>query len=88
MFKLLGEVADQTLGFHGIVLFPGLTKGPANTGMKLRRKPVQNIPGLVDLTALNGDIGAEGAADGLAQRLGAIDHEEPADIGVEVAMAL
>ena len=49
MFKPLGEVADQTLGFHGIVLFPSLTKGPANTGMKLRRKPVQNIPGLVDL---------------------------------------
>jgi hypothetical protein len=49
MFKPLGEVADQTLGFHGIVLFPGLTKGPANAGMKLRRKPVQDIPGLVDL---------------------------------------
>ena len=86
MFKPLGEVADQTLGFHGIVLFPGLTKSPANTGMKLRRKPVQDIPGLVDLTALNGDVGAEGAADGLAQRLGAIHHEEPADIGVEVAV--
>ena len=86
MFKPLGEVADQTLGFHGIVLFPGLTKSPANTGMKLRRKPVQDIPGRVDLTALNGDVGAEGAADGLAQRLGAIHHEEPADIGVEVAV--
>jgi len=37
------------------------------------------------MTALNGDAGAEGTADGLAQHLGAIHHEQPADFWVEVA---
>jgi hypothetical protein len=83
-FNLLGEVADQTRGFQAIVVFPGLTKGPVNTGIRPRRKPVQGVPGLLDLTALNVDLGAEVAADGYAQRLGAIDHEEPADIEGEV----
>jgi hypothetical protein len=84
-FNLLGEVADQTRGFQAIfVVFQGLTKGPVNIGIRPRRKPVQGVPGLLDLTALNVDLGAEVAADGYAQCLGAIDHEEPADIGGEV----
>ena len=51
--KPLGEVADQTLSFHGIVEFPCLTEGLVNACVQLRRKPVQDVPGFVDLMPMS-----------------------------------
>jgi hypothetical protein len=49
-------------------------------------QPFHNVAAFVDLTALNGRVLAKGPPDRLAQRLRAINDEQPADLGVEATV--
>ena len=49
-------------------------------------QPLDHVAGLMELAALDWRVGAEGAADGFAQRLGAVDDEQPTDRRVEPAL--
>ena len=40
----------------------------------------------MNLAALDRCVGAEGATDDFAQRLGAVDDEQPADLGIKPAL--
>lgn len=40
----------------------------------------------MNLTALDRRVSAKGATDGFAQRLGAVDDEQPVDLGIEPAL--
>jgi hypothetical protein len=40
----------------------------------------------MNLAALDRRVGAEGATDDFAQRLGAVDDEQPADLGIKPAL--
>lgn len=53
--------------------------------MKLRRQPASDVAGLVNLTALDQNAGAEGAPDRLGQSLCAIHYEQAAGLGGEAA---
>src|SRR5271165_4520661 len=77
------EIAEQSLGLVGIVELPGLPKRAADRRMQRLRQPLDDVARLVDLTTLDRRVRAEAAADGFAQRLGAIDDEQPADLRVE-----
>ena len=47
---------------------------------------LDHVARLVDLTALDRRVGAEGPTDDLTQRLGPVDDEQPADLRVEPAL--
>jgi hypothetical protein len=44
-----------------------------------------HVAGFMNLAALDRRVGAEGSTDDFAQRLGAVDDEQPADFRVEPA---
>ena len=54
--------------------------------MRLLGQTLGNVPGLVNLTALDRRVPAKGAADRLGQRLGAVDDEQPHHRRVEAAL--
>jgi len=54
--------------------------------MRLLRQTLGNVPGLVNLAALDRRVPAKGAADRLGQRPGAVDDEQPHHRRVEAAL--
>ena len=52
--------------------------------MQRHGQPLDHVAGFMNLAALNGCVGTEGATDDFAQRFGAID-EQPADLGITPA---
>ena len=83
MIKPAGEIAQQPLGFIGIVELPSLPQRPAYRRMQRLGQPRDHVAGFMNLAALERRVGAEGATDDFAQRLGAIDDEQPADLGIK-----
>src|SRR5262249_51406244 len=49
-------------------------------------QPLDHVAGFMNLAALDRRMGAEGATDGFAQRLGAVNDEQPADLGIKPAL--
>jgi hypothetical protein len=81
-----GEVPDQPLGLIGVVQFPRLTQRLANRGMQRLGQTLQDVASLVDLAALDRGMAAEGLANRLGQRLGSVDDEQAADLGVQTTL--
>ena len=69
-------------GLIGIVELPSLPERPAYRRMQRRGQPLDHVAGFMNLAALDGCVATEGATDDLAQRFGAIDDEQPADLGI------
>src|SRR5258705_7647948 len=86
LVKPTGEMAQQPLGFISIVELPSLPERPAYRRMQRRGQPLDHVAGLMNLAALDGCVGTEGATDDFAQRFGAIDDEQPADLGIKPAL--
>src|SRR5438445_11429106 len=49
-------------------------------------QPLDHVAGFMNLAALDRCVGTEGATDDFAQRFGAIDDEQPADLGIKPAL--
>jgi hypothetical protein len=47
---------------------------------------LDHVTGFMNLAALDRRVGAEGSTDDFAQRLGAVDDEQPADLRIEPAL--
>src|SRR6266540_606298 len=86
LVKPTGEIAQQPLGFIGIIKLPSLPERPAYRRMQRLGQPLDHVAGFMNLTALDRRVGAEGATDDFAQRLGAVDDEQPADLGIKPAL--
>src|SRR5438309_10399416 len=86
LIKAAGEIAQQPLGFIGIVELPSLPQHPAYRCMQRLGQPLDHVAGFMKLAALDRRVGAEGATDDFAQRLGAVDDEQPADLGIKPAL--
>src|SRR5256885_7155298 len=82
----MGEIAQQPLGFNGIVELPTLPQRPAYRRMQRLGQPLDHVAGFMKLAALDRRVSAEGATDNFAQRLGAVDDEQPADLGIKPAL--
>src|SRR5450830_1076784 len=82
----LGEIAQQPLDLLRVVELPGLPERPSYRCVQRFGQPLDHVAGLVNLTPLDRRMPAEGRADDFAQRLGAIDDEQPADLRVEPAL--
>ncbi len=65
LFEPLNQVAHQALGLVGVSCLPGLSERPQRGGMVFHSETVGDVAGLVNLTALNRDVRAESAPDGL-----------------------
>ena len=65
--------------FVGVVEFPGLAQRLADRGMQRLGQTLDDVAGLVNLTALDRRMAAEGPPDRLGQRLGAVDDEQAAE---------
>jgi hypothetical protein len=50
------------------------------------QQPLDQVAGFMNLAALDRRLGAEGATDDFVQRLGAVDDEQPADLGIKPAL--
>src|SRR5216683_4300374 len=70
----------------GIVELPSLPKRPTYRRMQRLGQPLDHVAGFMNLAALDRRVGAEGATDDFAQRLGAVDDEQPADLGIKPAL--
>ncbi len=79
-FEAAREVAQKTFGLVGIIELPGLAQGAADSGVMLGIEPLGDVARLVDLAALDRNVGAKGPADRLGQGLGAIHDEQPAEL--------
>src|SRR5262249_35662169 len=86
LVKPAGEIAQQSLGLIGIVELPSLPERPAYRRMQRLGQPLDHVAGFMKLAALDRRVGAEGATDDFAQRLGAVDDEQPADLGIKPAL--
>src|ERR1700745_2668916 len=73
--KRRGEIAQQPLGFSGIVELPSLPERPAYRRMQRLGQPLDHVAGFMNLAALGRGVGAEGATDNFAQCFGAVDDE-------------
>ena len=51
------QIAQQPLGLAGIADLPGLPESTADSGVMLGLAPVGDVAGLVDLAALDRDVG-------------------------------
>src|SRR3989440_11587532 len=49
-------------------------------------QPLDHVAGFMNLAALDRCVGAKGATDDFAQRFGAVDDEQPADLGIKPAL--
>ena len=78
-----GEIADETLGLLRIVQLPGLAQRLLDAGLEVLGQAFGDVAALVDLAALDQGRGSEGLSDRLGERLGAVDDEEPGDLGIE-----
>jgi hypothetical protein len=91
LFKPTGEIAQQPLGFIGIVELPSLPERPAYRRMQRRGQPLDNVAGFMNLAALDGCVGTEGRSKELStfcqavSRLGTSASDEGV---VKVVMAL
>src|SRR5262245_13301379 len=65
---------------------PSLPKRPAYRRMQRLGQPLDQVAGFMNLAALDRRLGAEGATDDFVQRLGAVDDEQPADLGIKPAL--
>ena len=79
-----GEIAQQPLGFIGIVELPSLPERPAYRRMQRLGQPLDHIAGFMNLAALDRRVGTEGTTDDFAQRLGAVDDEQVLTVGRQV----
>src|SRR6516225_2002836 len=70
------------LGFIGIVALPSLPERPAYRRMQRLGQPLDQVAGFMRI----GVWAPEGATDDFAQRLGAVDDEQPAYPGIEPAL--
>ncbi len=77
MDKPTGEIAQHPLGLIGIVELPSLPERPAYRRMQRRGQPL-DVAGFMNLAALDGCVGTEGATDNFAQRFGAISSKTSA----------
>ena len=59
--KPTGEIAQQPLGFIGIIELPSLPECPAYRRMQRRGQPLDHVAGFMNLAALDGCVGTEGA---------------------------
>src|SRR5262249_16373645 len=74
-----GEIAQQSLGFIGIVELPSLPERPAYRRMQRLGQPLDHVAGFMNLAALDRRVGAEGATGDFSQRLGAREEEKTAE---------
>src|SRR5262249_8588149 len=70
LIKAAGEIAQQPLGLIGIVELPSLPEDPAYRCMQRLGQPLDHVAGFMKLATLDRCVGAEGATDDFAQRLG------------------
>src|SRR5262249_48057530 len=75
LIKAAGEIAQQPLGFFGIVELPSPPEDPAYPCTQRVGEPLDHVGGFFELATLDRCVGAEGATDDFAQRLGAVDDE-------------
>src|ERR1700758_4110804 len=75
LVKPTGEIAQQPLGFSGIVELPSLPERPAYRRMQRLGQPLDHVAGFMNLAALDRRVGAGGATDNFAQCFGAVDDE-------------
>jgi len=68
LIKPTGEIAQQPLGFIGIIELPSLPERPAYRRMQRLGQPLDHVAGFMKLAALDRRVGAEGATDDFAQR--------------------
>ena len=68
LVKPAGEIAQQPLGFIGIIELPSLPERPAYRCMPRLGQPLDHVAGFMKLAALDRRVGAEGATDDFAQR--------------------
>jgi hypothetical protein len=75
--------------FIGIIELPSLPERPAGRRMQRLGQMLDHVAGFMNmnLAALNRRVGAEGATDDFAYRLGAVDDEQPADLGIKPALS-
>ena len=77
MLQTPGQVAQQPFGLVCVVLVPGLTERLLDARMQMQGQALDDVTALVDLAALDGGGHTEGVADRFAERLRAIDDEQP-----------
>src|SRR5262249_40024597 len=65
---------------------PSLPEDPAYRCMQQLGQPLDHVAGFMKLATLDRCVGAEGATDDFAQRLGAVDDEQTADLGIKPAL--
>ena len=78
-----GEVAQEPFGLVGIVLLPGLVQRLLDARVQMLGQALDDVATLVDLAALDGGGHTEGVADRFAERLRAIDDEQPGHPRIE-----
>ena len=83
MLQTPGQVAQQPFGLVCVVLVPGLTERLLDARMQMQGQALDDVTALVDLAALDGGGHTEGVADRFAERLRAIDDEQPGQRRIE-----
>ena len=63
LIKPTGEIAQQPLGFIGIIELPSLPERPACRRMQRLGQPLDYVAGFMNLAALDRRVGTEGATD-------------------------
>src|SRR3954469_6900644 len=84
--SLSSRRARFRISCSALLHLPGLPESLAHTGLRLLGQTLGNVPGLVDLAALDRRVPAKGAADRLGLGLGAVDDEQPRYRRVEAAL--
>ena len=83
MLQTPGQVAQQPFGLVCVVLVPGLTERLLDARMQMQGQALDDVTALVDLAALDGGGHTDGVADRFAERLRAIDDEQPGQRRIE-----
>ncbi len=86
LLETAGAGAQGRLGRIRILHRPGIPEGLAAALVIPGRQAVDDVAGLVDLAALDGDIRPEGAAQDGAEGLGPIDDEEAGARGIKAPL--
>src|SRR5207248_11051203 len=68
-----------------MVELPSLPQRPAYRRMQRLWQPLDHVASFMNLAALDRRVGAEAATNNFAQCLGAVDDEQPADLGIKPA---
>jgi hypothetical protein len=79
----VGEITQRPVGFFNVIKLPGEAERLAVRTMRYLGQTIDHVARLVNLTPPDLYMPAEGPANGLAQRPGAINYEQPAYLGID-----